>query len=91
MGNGLFAGNMGSLRGNGFIFSRNVRLDRFTLAAGHDLSRGGRLRRDDNADIALQRNKDQREKESCLVQGVTPFLWDGAELLKAKVSSLAVS
>ena len=91
MGNGLFAGNMGSLRGNGFIFSWNVRFDRFTLAAGHDLSRGGRLRRDDNADIALQRNKEQREKESCLVQGVTSFLWDGAELLKAKVSSLAVS
>ena len=26
MGNGLFAGNMGSLRGNSFIFSRSVRL-----------------------------------------------------------------
>ena len=74
MGNGLFAGNMGSLRGNGFIFSRNVRLDRLTLAAGHDLTGAGRLRRNDNADIALQRNKDQREKESCLVQGVTSFL-----------------
>ncbi len=91
MGNGLFAGNMGSLRGNGFIFSRSVRLNRLALAAGHDLTGAGWLRRDDNADIALQRNKDQREKESCLVQGVTSFLWDGAELLKAKVSSLAVS
>ena len=38
MGNGLFAGNMGSLRGNGFIFSRSVRLNRLALAAGHDLA-----------------------------------------------------
>ena len=74
MGNGLFAGNMGSLRGNGFIFSRSVRLDRFALAAGHDLAGAGRLGRDDNAAVVLQRNKDQREQEFCLVQGVTPFL-----------------
>ncbi len=74
MGNGLFAGNMGSLRGNSFIFNRSVCFDRFALAAGHDLTGAGRLRRNDNADIALQRNKDQREKESCLVQGVTSFL-----------------
>ena len=46
MGNGLFAGNMGPLRGDGFIFSRNIRLDRFALAAGHDLTGTGRLRRD---------------------------------------------
>ena len=39
MGNGLFAGNMGSLRGNSFIFNRSVCFDRFALAAGHD--RGG--------------------------------------------------
>ena len=45
MGNGLFAGNMGSLRGDGFIFSRSVRLDRFALAAGHDLTVTGRLGR----------------------------------------------
>ena len=45
MGNGLFAGNMGSLRSNSFIFSRSVRLDRFALAAGHDLAGAGRLRR----------------------------------------------
>ena len=38
MGNGLFAGNMGSLRGDGFIFSRSVRLNRLALAAGHDLA-----------------------------------------------------
>ena len=85
MGNGLFAGNMGSLRSNSFIFSRSVRLDRFALAAGHDLSRVGRLRRDDNAAIVLQRNKDQREQEFCLVQGVTSFLRDGADLLKMEV------
>ena len=74
MGNGLFAGNMGSLRGNGFIFSRSVRLDRFALTAGHDLAGAGRLGRDDNAAVVLQRNKDQREQEFCLVQGVTFFL-----------------
>ena len=74
MGNGLFAGNMGSLRGDGFIFSRNVRLDRFALAAGHDLAGAGRLQRDDDAAVVLQRNKDQREQEFCLVQGVTFFL-----------------
>ena len=94
MGNGLFAGNMGSLRGDGFIFSRGVRLDRlildrFALAAGHDLAGTGRLRRDDNAAIVLQRYKDQREQEFCLVQEVTSFLGDGADLLKTMVSSLA--
>ena len=74
MGNGLFAGNMGSLRGDGFIFSRNVRLDRFALAARHDLTGAGWLRRDDDVAIVLQRNKDQREIDFCLLQGVTPFL-----------------
>ena len=85
MGNGLFAGNMGSLRSNSFIFSRNVRLDRFALAAGHDLAGAGRLGRDDDAAVVLQRNKDQREQEFCLVQGVTSFLRDGADLLKMEV------
>ena len=74
MGNGLFAGNMGSLRGNGFIFSRSVRLNRLALAAGHDLTVTGRLGRDDDVAIVLQRNKDQREIDFCLLQGVTPFL-----------------
>ena len=85
MGNSLCSGNVSSLRSNSFIFSRSVRLDRFALAAGHDLSRVGRLRRDDNAAIVLQRNKDQREQEFCLVQGVTSFLRDGADLLKMEV------
>ena len=85
----LRSGNVSPLRGDGFIFSRNVCLDRLTLAARHDLSRVGRLRRDDNAAIVLQRYKDQREQEFCLVQGVTSFLWGGADLLKAEVSSLA--
>ena len=89
MGNGLFAGNMGSLRSNSFIFSRGVRLDRFALAAGHDLAGTGRLRWNDDAAIVLPRYKDQREQEFCLVQGVTSFLWGGADLLKAEVSSLA--
>ena len=89
MGNSLCSGNVSSLRGDGFIFSRSVRLDRFALAAGHDLAGAGRLRWNDDAAIVLQRNKDQREQEFCLVQGVTSFLQDGADLLKAEVSSLA--
>ena len=52
----------------------SIRLDRLTLAAGHDLTGTGRLRRDDDAAIVLQRNKDQREIDFCLLQGVTPFL-----------------
>ena len=89
MRDSLRSGDMSSLRGDGFIFSRNVCLDRFALAAGHDLSRGGRLRWNDDAAIVLPRYKDQREQEFCLVQGVTSFLWGGADLLKAEVSSLA--
>ena len=80
---------MSPLRGDGFIFSRSVRFDRFALAAGHDLAGAGRLGRDDDAAVVLQRNKDQREQEFCLVQGVTFFLGDWAELLKMKVSFLA--
>ena len=60
MGNGLFAGNMGSLRGDGFIFSRSVRLDRFSLAAGHDLAGTGRLRRDDDSAIFRVDSRDRR-------------------------------
>ena len=74
MGNSLCSGDVSSLRGNSFIFSRNVRLDRFAIPAGHDLARRGRLRRDDDVAIVLQRNKDQREIDFCLLQGVTPFL-----------------
>ena len=85
----LRSGNVSSLRGDGFIFSRNVCLDRFALAARHDLAGAGRLRWDDNAAVVLQRYKAQREQEFCLVQEVTSFLWDGADLLKVKVSSLA--
>ena len=70
----LCSGDMGSLRGDGFIFSRNVRLDRLTLAAGHDLAGAGRLGWDDDAAVVLQRNNDQREIDFCLLQGVTPFL-----------------
>ena len=46
MRDSLRSDDMSSLRGDGFIFSRNVRLDRFALAAGHDLTGTGRLRRD---------------------------------------------
>jgi hypothetical protein len=74
MGNGLFAGNMGSLRGNSFIFNRSVCFDRFALAAGHDLAGAGRLRRDDDAAIVLQRNKDQWENKLCSAQKGTSFL-----------------
>ena len=45
MGDSLYSGNVSSLRGNSFIFSRSVRLDRFALAARHDLAGAGRLRR----------------------------------------------
>ena len=89
MGNGLFAGNMGSLRGDGFIFSRSVRLDRFSLAARHDLTGAGRLGRDDDAAVVLQRYKDQWEQEFCLVQRALPFCGMGMDLLKTMVSSLA--
>ena len=46
MRDSLRSGNVSPLRGDGFIFSRNIRLDRFALAAGHDLTGTGRLRRD---------------------------------------------
>ena len=89
MGDSLRSGDVHPLRGNGFIFSRSVCLDRFALAAGHDLSRVGRLRRDDDAAIVLQRNKDQREQEFCLVQRALSFCGMGMDLLKTMVSSLA--
>ena len=94
MRDSLSSCDMDALRGNGFIFSRSVGFDwrilnRLTLAARHDLAGAGRLGRDDDAAVVLQRNKDQREQEFCLVQGVTSFLWGGADLLKAEVSSLA--
>ena len=73
MGDSLRSGDMSPLRGDGFIFSRNVCLDRLALTAGHDLTGAGWLRRDDNAAIVLQRNKDQREIDFCLVQGVTSY------------------
>ena len=38
MRDSLRSGDMSSLRGDGFIFSRNVCLDRFALAARHDLT-----------------------------------------------------
>ena len=71
-----------------FALFRFISFNRFALAARHNLAGAGWLRRDDNAAIVLQRYKDQREQEFCLVQGVTSFLRDGAELLKMKVSSL---
>ena len=74
MRDSLCSGDVHPLRGNGFIFSRSVRLDRFALAAGHDLTGAGRLGRDDDAAVVLQRNNDQREIDFCLLQGVTPFL-----------------
>jgi len=74
MRDSLRSGDVHPLRRDGFIFSRSVCLDRFALAAGHNFARRGRLRWDDNAAVVLQRNKDQREQEFCLVQGVTSFL-----------------
>ena len=60
MGNSLCSGNVSSLRGDGFIFSRNVRLDRFALAAGHDLTGAGRLGRDDDSAIFRVDSRDRR-------------------------------
>ena len=79
MRDSLRSRDMDALRSNSFIFSRSVRLDRLILdrlasPAGHDLAGAGRLQRDDDAAVVLQRNKDQREQEFCLVQGVTFFL-----------------
>ena len=60
MGDSLRSGDMSSLRGDGFIFSRNVCLDRFALAAGHDLAGAGWLRRDDNAAVGRIDGRDRR-------------------------------
>ena len=60
MRDSLCSCDMDALRGNGFIFSRNVRLDRLTLAAGHDLAGAGRLRRDDAAAIFRVDSRDRR-------------------------------
>ena len=88
MRDSLRSGNVHPLRGDGFFLDWLI-LDRFALAAGHDLAGTGRLRWNDDAAIVLPRYKDQREQEFCLVQEVTSFLWGGADLLKAEVSSLA--
>ena len=73
-----------------FALFRLIGLDRLALAARHNLAGAGRLGRDDDAAVVLQRNKDQWEQEFCLVQGVTFFLQAmRLKLLKAKVSSLA--
>ena len=56
----LRSGNVSSLRSNSFIFSRNVRFNRFALAAGHDLAGAGRLRRDDAAAIFRVDSRDRR-------------------------------
>jgi len=74
MRDSLCSRDMDALRSNSFIFSRSIRLDRFALAAGHDLAGAGRLRWNDDAAIVLPRYKDQREIDFCLLQGVTPFL-----------------
>ena len=74
MRDSLCSGDVHPLRRNGFIFSRNVCLDRLASPAGHDLAGAGRLGWDDDAAVVLQRNNDQREIDFCLLQGVTPFL-----------------
>ena len=51
---------MSSLRGNSFIFSRSIRLDRFALAARHDLTGAGRLGRDDDSAIFRVDSRDRR-------------------------------
>ena len=56
----LRSGNVSPLRGDGFIFSRSVRLDRLTLAARHDLTGAGRLGRDDDSAIFRVDSRDRR-------------------------------
>ena len=56
----LRSGDMSPLRGDGFIFSRNVCLDRLALTAGHDLTGAGWLRRDDNAAVGRIDGRDRR-------------------------------
>ena len=75
MGNGLFAGNMGSLRSNSFIFSRGIRLDRFALAAGHDLAGAGRLRWNDDSAIFDRRVRMDRACFRPRPRITSPF-WD---------------
>ena len=87
MRDSLRSGNVHPLRGDGFFLDWLI-LDRFALAAGHDLAGAGRLRRDDDAAIVLQNNKDQWEKEFCLVQEVTSFLQAIGAVLKMKISAL---
>ena len=60
MRDSLCSCDMDALRGNGFIFSRNVRLDRLTLAAGHDLTGTGRLRWNDDSAIFRVDGRDRR-------------------------------
>ena len=60
MRDSLRSGNVSPLRGDGFIFSRSVRLDRLTLAARHDLTGAGRLGRDDNAAVGRIDGRDRR-------------------------------
>ena len=60
MRDSLRSGNVSPLRGDGFIFSRSVRLDRLTLAARHDLTGAGRLGRDDDSAIFRVDSRDRR-------------------------------
>ena len=65
---------MGDTKKTARGYDRSVCFDRFALAAGHDLAGAGRLRRDDDAAIVLQRNKDQWENKLCSAQKGTSFL-----------------
>ena len=89
MRDSLRSGDMSSLRGDGFIFSRNVRLDRLALAAGHDLARlvgcgGMTMLLSSSSDIKISGNRSFVWFKRSL-----PFWGMGRNLLKVKVSSLA--
>ena len=60
MGDSLRSRDVDALRGNSFIFSRNVRLDRLALTAGHDLTGAGRLGRDGDSAIFRVDGRDRR-------------------------------
>ena len=60
MRDSLCSGDVHPLRGDGFIFSRSVCLDRLALAAGHDLAGAGWLRWNDDSAIFRVDGRDRR-------------------------------
>ena len=68
MRDSLCSRDMDALRSNSFIFSRSIRLDRFALAARHDLAGAGRLRRDNDLPASSAATADCRI--NCIHRGI---------------------